>query len=345
MAAIQLAWKAITEIYNKYWPERNQPAPIPLLVFFDDVTGIHHMLPVIWDEEIDGDKMKATPFETLRSAVPEVIQGYPGKIDVSECKLFYKLGDDGIVPIRDDKTIANMLEQEPDYANGHRRVFIECPGVCPPNGQECEARSSDDSQTDDKYDNLQYQLALNAYRHAKGHQINLDEDKVEKYEEELEDLGLSGFVVKSHAIQLVHQDLDAYNEQIEGMGKAFNWNEKVMAAAKAGGTAASAVEADKQVEFDIDEWKLKGFLVRFASFLDDDGSRISYSVSTSKFEFNIPADERDQTFVEKFISGGGTVKRSFMRKINYLMQADGIQASNDNMMLPIPETFAKNKSK
>eukprot|EP01084_Bolivina_argentea_P215508 365886_1 len=339
---VKLGWDAVTTLYSKY----DKNPPVPLLVFYDPIAKFNHMQPVIWSEDIDSNKMSVTPLEELYSAVPEVLASYSKKdeIEPSKCVLFYEFGS-GRVTINSDKVIVDMLTLEPDF-DGRRRVFVDCPGVeldkCA--SEQCKADTGTGYvNNDDEYDRnnkqKQYHLAMNAYRHAKGHQIKRDEGKLEQYEEDLEDMELAGFVVTSEALQMVQQDIGAYMEQLEERGKAFGWDAKMMISAKDGATAKTAQFAEKEVEFDQKNWKLKGRWRRLATYLSEDGKKISYAVATSKFECDIPEKEREQSLIGKWITNAGTVKNKFKKRILYVMQADGQQASNENLMLPQPYQF------
>merc|ERR1712154_126399 len=119
----------------------------------------------------------------LYRAVPDVMYSFSKKneINPAECILFYEFGGNGDrITINSDQVIVDMLTLEPDF-EGRRRIFVQCPNVALQDRSKCDddqctAQNVEEYNKDSN--KKQYHLAMNAYRHVKGHQIKMDEDKV-----------------------------------------------------------------------------------------------------------------------------------------------------------------------
>eukprot|EP01084_Bolivina_argentea_P015202 28418_1 len=334
-----IAWGIITEAI-KMWSTQSKEAPIPYMTFYNNLSNRYQRLPVIWNKDNveNPSDLTCTPLQDLKSSIPDLLIGYPNKINPQDCNLFYEhLGSD--IPINSDQIIANMLELPPDFKNKYRQVFVRCkgiPGKC--GGGQNNANTCDTGETKSEQQgsstNIQYELALDAYRHGKAHQMARSPAKIEEFEEELEDWGMDEFEIKSDALQMIWQNKASFKKDLTEMATAFDWNEKMQKAINAAINAKAAFHSDRDVKFDKATWTLTAFVARFASFLDESGDKISYTITTSNFRFKVPESEREESMIQKYLTKSGTVSKKFIRRITFLIEAEAAKTGQESLYLP-----------
>eukprot|EP01084_Bolivina_argentea_P260512 439966_1 len=278
-----------------------------------------------WPKETVDNPQYKTPFEMLLNTATKLIKNH--NIPVESCDFIYYHQNDTKLQmiILNDNDLLQLIAQYGDQDANTRLVDIKC--------------DQNEKVTANPKSSTLFRKATQAYNYIMGIGNDQKEQQLIDAKSELNQMGIGGFNIDANGIALLDIALEKYNDVTEQLAYNWDWSNRIRSLLDAVPHSGKVFSGSHNVHLDASTWKLKGTYARFAAFRSNENT-FSIYVANAKFEFKIPKEQREGTFLDELgVSSSGAVKGEYMDKIITLLEHKALERFQIDVVKPEQDDY------